>query len=476
MKDIPPKIMKTFERMKKEDTPHIELKLIKNNYYVYRATSEWDKEQKRVRKITEYMGSIDRDGVFTKRRVRSHIQESHHEIFEYGNGMLARHLIKDVEDILVEETPYCNELISAAIIKAIDPKPLRLFDSRWEKFYISKLIDVSLSPKHLSSVLRSVGEDIHLWYDLFSKLTEKDDLLLYDLTSVFTYSKNLKLAEKGYNPDHEYIDQIGVIMAFSSITNLPCGMDVFYGSMKDITTIRDFIERFPKNDFGFIFDRGFSSYKLLDDLQGRGIHYLVPLRKNSTLIDLRWMRWKRPFLYRDRPIRWGTKKTEYGTLYVFEDPLLKGEEEQSLLKRVEADKMAIDEFEKKRKLAGIICLVSDMNKGGIDIFDLYKGREDVEVGFDAMKNELESDKTYLRSDEGVRGYFFVTFLAMRIYFKILKRLREKELTNKISVDEVLFELSKIEKIVEKSGREYFAKIPKRARRMSSLFPEALPMG
>ncbi|MDY6864470.1 MAG: hypothetical protein SVY15_00655 [Halobacteriota archaeon] len=93
-----------------------------------------------------------------------------------------------------------------------------------------------------------------------------------------------------------------------------------------------------------------------------------------------------------------------------------------------------------------------------------------------MKNELESDKTYLRSKDAVRGYFFVTFLALRIYFMILKRLREKGLTNKISGGEVLFELSKIEKILEKNGREYFAKIPKSARRISSLFPEALPMG
>ena len=69
-----------------------------------------------------------------------------------------------------------------------------------------------------------------------------------------------------------------------------------------------------------------------------------------------------------------------------------------------------------------------------------------------------------------------TFPAMRIYFKILKRLKEKGLSNKISVAEVLFELSKVTKIVEKSGREYFAKIPKRAKRMCSLFPEALPMG
>ena len=89
------------------------------------------------------------------------------------------------------------------------------------------------------------------------------------------------------------------------------------------TTVRDFIERFPKKDIGFIFDRGFSSYGLLDDLREDGIHYIVPLRKNSTLIDLRWMRWKGSFLYRGRPIRWGTKGTEYGTLLLLKTLCLK---------------------------------------------------------------------------------------------------------------------------------------------------------
>ena len=65
-------------------------------------------------------------------------------------------------------------------------------------------------------------------YDLFSKLATREDLLLYDLTSVFTYSKHIKLAERGYNADHTYTNQIGVIMAFSSITKLPVGVDVFY--------------------------------------------------------------------------------------------------------------------------------------------------------------------------------------------------------------------------------------------------------
>ncbi|HEC56729.1 MAG TPA: hypothetical protein ENI32_02425 [Candidatus Syntrophoarchaeum butanivorans] len=124
------------------------------------------------------------------------------------------------------------------------------------------------------------------------------------------------------------------------------------------------------------------------DFRKEGINYVVPLRKNSKLMDTRWLRWRKPFIYRQRTIKWSRKKSE--------------------------------------------------------------------------------------SDEAVRGYFFVTLLALRIYFGVLRRLRERELTNRISVEEVFFELSKVQKIVEPS-REYFARIPRRARRIMELFPE-LPMG
>ena len=54
---------------------------------------------------------------------------------------------------------------------------------------------------------------------------------------------------------------------------------------------------------------------------------------------------------------------------------------------MEANKLTMAMFEQKRRLAGTgtICLVSDMDKDGIDTFDLYKGREDVELAFDTIK-------------------------------------------------------------------------------------------
>ena len=102
--------------------------------------------------------------------------------------------------------------------------------SRWEKFYLSKKMRTHLSPKKVSTVLNEIGRSITLWRELFFHLIHKDDFLFYDLSAVFTHSENLILGEKGYNAHHNYLDQIGIVMAFSASDSLPVGIDVFSGA------------------------------------------------------------------------------------------------------------------------------------------------------------------------------------------------------------------------------------------------------
>lgn len=476
MREIPEKILDTFDELKESLDFYIQLKYINGYYYVYRATSKWDSEEKKVKKITTYFGRITYDGEFLEKESTKRITQSSKEIYEYGNVALAHHLIGDAEEILRKIAPYPQDLIAMAILKAIDPMPLRLLSSQWSKMYLSKTMNAHLSPNHISSVLRVIGSNVSSWYELFSLLTPKDDLLLYDLTAIMTYSENIKMAEKGYNSNHSYLDQIGVVMAFSNTESLPIGLEVFHGSMRDVKTIRDFVQRLPKKDIGFIFDRGFSSYELLDELREDHINYIVPLKKNSVYLEVDKIEWTENFLYRDRPIRCGKLETPRGTLFCYEDPELKGEQESTLLRNLIEGKIKQEEYDLKKQKAGIIGVITDLDKKGKEIFELWKGREEVELAFDALKNELDFDKTYLQTDEGVRGYFFVSFLALRIYFGVLKRLRSAGLNQKISVNEVFFELSKVMKIVEKDGREYFAKIPKKSEKILALFSDMIYMG
>ena len=100
MKNIPSEIENTFKSIRKEQQGCVELKIINNSYCVRRATSIWDKKLKKVRKITEHLGVISLDGTFKRKVPRRGIRETTREIFEYGNGLLAHYMLKDVEEIL----------------------------------------------------------------------------------------------------------------------------------------------------------------------------------------------------------------------------------------------------------------------------------------------------------------------------------------------------------------------------------------
>jgi hypothetical protein len=476
MNVIPVPVQQTLEKLKKSLQHNVEIHVIYGGYYVYRASSYYDKERKKPIKTTIYIGRILKDGTFIPKKERTTISISKREIFEYANGALAYACIKDVEILLQTYTPFYRELTAFSVVKALDPKPIRLISSRWEKLDISKDYPVDLSPKHLGEVLHAIGSEVSWWYSLYAELASDDDLIFYDLTAIMTYSESIKLAEKGYNAQKDKHDQIGVSLAFSTATNLPIGCEASYGSERDIKTIKNFLARFPNNNLGLILDRGFASIPLVQDLIERGIHYLVPLKKNFKLLPSPPIQWTNAFYFRERPIMYATSPTEYGTLYLFKDPRLKGERESTILKKVMKTGFNSQEYERMCEFTGIIPILSDLTMTPPEIYLHYKEREDVELAFDAMKNYIDSDKTYLQSPESVRGYFFISLLALRIYFKVLKKLRILNLNQIISVEEVFFELSKIEMIYDSNNKKSLAQIPKHAEEIFGYFASDIPMG
>lgn len=206
------------------------------------------------------------------------------EIYEYANGALALHFPEDVHALLAEYTPYADELHAMAIIRAIELQPPALTSqSVGETLPQPGTHRQGYTPKHLSNVLQETGTEKGCWHKFFTDLVNADDFLLYDLTSVFSWNEAIKRVEKGYNADDLYRDQIGVILALSTATNLPAVVDVFWGAMKDITTFKEFLDVFDPEKVGLIVDRGLYNETLLEGFNEEGISYVIPLRKNSRL-------------------------------------------------------------------------------------------------------------------------------------------------------------------------------------------------
>ncbi|MEM3334028.1 MAG: hypothetical protein QW745_07475 [Thermoplasmata archaeon] len=82
----------------------------------------------------------------------------------------------------------------------------------------------------------------------------------------------------------------------------------------------------------------------------------------------------------------------------------------------------------------------------------------------------------MKDNEKVKGFFFIVFIALRIRFRILRVSKDHDLLGKMSVNEIIFKLSKMERIVEKGGAEYFAAVPKKVEKIVDLFKDIIPMG
>ncbi|MDH7507479.1 MAG: IS1634 family transposase, partial [Candidatus Thermoplasmatota archaeon] len=89
-----------------------------------------------------------------------------------------------------------------------------------------------------------------------------------------------------------------------------------------------------------------------------------------------------------------------------------------------------------------------------------------------------NDKCYLSDDDAVRGYFFISFISLYLYFRLLGMLRQRDLVGKVSVQELLFEFSKVYLVYYNDGRKRLSEIPARVEKLEKmlglkLFPKEL---
>lgn len=451
-------VEKILKQERKKRKQPLEIKELNKNYYLYKATTRWDKESKKVRKVSEYIGRITRKGVAEK-----HTPRSIRTVYHYGNAQLLYQLSREIGGLLKKHFPqYWQELLACAIVKTIRPVPLKLVRSLWETLHLSVDMHAQLSPKAVSAMMREVGVDYASQKNFFDGLMEGSQTLIFDLSSLFSHSANLRFAEKGHNPDHAYIPQINFLLFFSLDKQLPVMLRPLHGSVRDIKALKNALDEVETKNSIIILDRGFASYKLAE-LLNVSFRFILPLRRDFKIIDYR-MPLKQSFVYRKRGINWAMKKTGSMFLYLFEDVKLRAEEETTFISLEKEGKRLAGDKKREALRFGKIGILSNSRMDGEEVYLMFKQRESVEVAFDALKNELENDKTYLRDDDAVRGYFFVSFLSLYLYYQILRKLKEKKLVSKVSVNEVLLELSKIYQI-DLGNKKKFSAIPRKVEKL-----------
>ena len=449
-----------------------EIKTIGKYDYVYESPMEWDPDPKKWHKISKYVGKVINGDKENPMKVREIV--AIRGIYEIGHIELAWSLVDDVISLLRKEYPeYFMKILAFSFNRLIYPLPMKSLKSWIEKTWLSKTIH-EVSPKSLSAMLRRTGKDQNKQKKIFMKLMKKKEVIAYDTSALFSYSSGIRMAEYAHNNNDLVLPLIRIIMGFSRMRDEPCYMRLVPGSTADIDTLRKTEEEMSSGTL-FVMDRGFIDDDNFGKMDTRGMYFITPLKRDSKIPDYSSKK-DGFFMFRKRAIRYSTRTVKNYDIHIFEDILLRADEENEYYSLTDAGKKPQYSPEK----AGKIAILTNAREKPQTIFELYKFRNDVEEAFDVFKNLLQVDTPYLRDDDTLRGYVFASFISLITYYRILKLLKNKKINSRTSVKDALLQLSKIY-LTDVGERTMIAEIPKKVRELAELldlkpelFPEKVP--
>lgn len=437
-----------LEAQRNKGVKCLEIKQRGEKHYVYHSTTYWDREQRKAIKTSKYLGRLDRKEGF----IESNKEEAQSKkatipevrsVTEYGNSILLHEAMKEIKPLLMEGFPdNWEEIYSLSMLRVTGNVPLKRAESSWQKLYNVESLEPDLKPNSLSRMLHNVGINREGQELVFKSLLDQSPQLVYDLSSMFSRSMNISLAEKGYNKDKIHVPQINIALLCNADSGLPTMIRSLPGSVKDIATLFNSIRELDIRNKLLLLDRGFFSEDVFLFLDERKISYLIPARRNSHYYDTR-IHLNDHFRYHGRLIKCGSRRVGNKYLYLFEDQVLLFEEQNTLYEKLDAEKITKSELQEDMKKAGRILILSNKEMSEKEAYELYKRRETVEKRFDTYKSTLSADRLYLQDNESVFGHVFIAFLSLFAYCKLEMLLKKANLNKKMTTIDLLFEFSKV---------------------------------
>ena len=228
--------MKSFIRVKK----------INGREYLYEITPYYDKAKKQIRQKSKYLGK-NVNGVPIRVRSQDQIPK---KVLSHGEFIPLLKIVGDLEleKILSDVLP--NKEVWPVLILAMNyvthPRALTHIQSWYEgTAFCEDHPELPLSSQSLSRMLSRIGEDTAN-LEFSRRLIERTSTstsLIYDITSLSSYSQNIGLLEYGYNRDALNLPQVNLSLIVDKDLGIPVMYEVYPGSIVDVSTLRNTIKK-----------------------------------------------------------------------------------------------------------------------------------------------------------------------------------------------------------------------------------------
>jgi transposase len=451
------------EWVKQYQPPKTEVRDMKGKYYVYEVSSKRDKTKGRAKKITgKLLGKITSEGFIesNKRKLEKQALSDHIEYRisakEYGSYYAAKKLLgKEIEELKNIFPDEYQEIFVLSYLRFFHNITIKNTPYYLEHSFASEEMKVKLTEKTTSTLYEKLGKSREKIIKFKQTFNKGKDFLAIDMTNIISESKKIGCNQIGYNSKREYKPQINFLCIFSNSINEPLYYRLLDGNIREVRSFKLSLIESGIKDAVIITDKGFYSNKNIQFMEEEGLNYIVPLRRNNSLISESLLAKKQTevfnnyFIYQGRAIWYCQYQKEGKEIILFLDKALKTEEENDYIMRIEShpEDYSIEGYKEKESKFGILGFTHNIKEmKPQEIYLNYKTRNNVELFFDGFKNIIEADQTYMQNKYTLEGWMFVNFIAMRIYYKLLNLLKSKELLTKYSPKDISIRLNGIFKL------------------------------
>jgi len=393
---------------------------IGKHIYAYEAESYYNKEKKQPRQRRKYLGRVD---PLTGKIIKtSRIKARQMSLPISAKSVGALHLFNSIaERIELKDTlkrVFPDEwrmILSLSFFELSEGKPLYLFKEWMEDTYTDDVgretnDKIPASSQSISKLLKYIGEqDTRIEQFFTNWISQRDDTksMIFDITSISSYSSTIDMVEWGYNRDKESLPQINIGMIFGEPSSLPLFYTLYPGSIPDIVTLKNIANRlksFNIKDISFVMDRGFFSKHNIELMYKNNIDFIMPVsfttKMSKELLTRHAEALSSPdnfFLFNNRVIFSAVDYIKINnhklTAFIYLDEKRKSEEVQRLLRRIGEVEREV-EFHSFNSKEEVKEFIEAYKRGTSKYFSIeaVEARGEVETGTGEANNERERSK------------------------------------------------------------------------------------
>jgi transposase len=434
-------------------------------------------------------------------------------------------------------------LLYLAFYQVAERRPLYQGDY-WlnEQQIPDKLCEYDFSSTGTSRLSIDVGHNataLEQFFKMWINRLNAPSSLIFDTTSVSSYSEQLDFAEWGYNRDKESLPQINISLVSSRVASLPLYYRVLPGSIPDVSSLKVTISMLKElgiTDYVSSLDRGFYSASNIKCMLENDIGFVIGASQSSAqtvqLIHKHQAVLRSPKysiehngnIVRHIVDKWtvdmGNGKVKELDAHIYCDYNRQSSQEKDLESKLfqiclKSQKDMPDGFlteedgnlwvkENAKSLASLlitikqeprfvidrnidaiensifkkgftVVLTTKIGASGVEILDDYRSRDKVEKLFDILKNENGQNRLHSGNHHAVLGRLFIAFIALIIHTELENRMKKANLIKKYSVSELLAILRKLECVTMESGNRYLMEITKTQREIYAAINIPVPV-